>query len=52
MERWLGLQPAGKKLANPKGQEDTMRAVDQRRWRTKERRDAKQKALYKGTSGQ
>ena len=51
-ERWLGLQPAGKKLANPKGQEDTMRAVDQRRWRTKERRDAKQKALYKGTSGQ
>ena len=44
-ERLLGLQPAGKKLANPEAEEATMNAVDERAWKTKERHDRK----YGGT---
>jgi hypothetical protein len=50
VERWLGLQPAGKWLA--KGSEESATRRGERNWHAKERGDAKQKALYKGTRGQ
>jgi hypothetical protein len=52
VERWLGLQPAGKRLANPKGSEESATRRGERNWHAKERGDAKQKALYKGARGQ